>query len=611
MNRLIEGALATRVFPNLLMVALLVAGLFSLGAITVKNFPEISTGVVQVQVIYPGATPQEVSDAILEPIENKIRSTKGIRKITATAGSSVGTVIVSLTRGTDVREALDDIQNDVDEITIFPDGAEEPRVTEVEPAELAIQYVLSGDLPRATLKDLAEGLRDDLQALGTISSVEVAGVPPDEIGIEVPGDVLRAYEIGLPEFAQRVGGASLDLSGGVLQSAEARVQVRTVGQEEEGAGFARLAFLAAPSGATVPLADIAEIEDGLAEEPVQATLDGAPAVFVSVFRTGDEQLLAVVDATKAYIEDAFAPRMPDTVRVTEWRNEAVSLEGRIALLSKNAAIGAALILLILALILDLRIAFWVAAGIVISFVGTFALMQVFGITINQLSLFGFILALGIVVDDAIVVGESVFSARQDGAQGIEAAQAGATRVARPILYAVATTILAFLPLLYLPGAAGSFISPVAAVVIMVLALSLVESFLILPQHLAHIRTGDPRKFSPRRLSDAARRGVGGRIDRFADTRLRAAVGYAVRRPLVIVAGAVGLLFASLSLLSSGTTKFTFFPEIEGEFLTANLELPEGTALARTEVRAEALLAALDRATRRLAAEIGADPEAVV
>lgn len=611
MTRLIAAALGTRVFPNLLMVGMIVAGLFSLQAITVKNFPEISTGTVQITVVYPGATPQEVSDTIVEPIENKIRSIKGIRKITATANQGVASISVALRRGTPVREAIDDIETGVDEITIFPADAQEPRITEVDPDELAIEFVLSGDLPRDTLKDLAARARDDLQGLQGISQVSVRGVPADEIGIEVSSDVLRAYGTGLRAFADKVGNASLNLSGGTLQSDEARVQVRTVGERDTGAGFGQIAFIAAQNGATVALSDIARIDDGLSEDPVLAELDGAPAVFVTVYRSGDEPLLQVVETAQAYVADTLKPRLPDTVSVDEWRNEASSLRGRISLLVKNAAIGAALILAILALVLDLRIAAWVSAGIIVSFVGTFALMQMFGITINQLSLFGFILALGIVVDDAIVVGESVYDARQGGAPGRDAALEGASRVARPIFYSVTTTILAFLPLLFLPGTSGSFISPVAAVVIMVLALSLIESFFVLPQHLAHLRSGAPRRFSPRRITDPLRGRVGGGLDRFAQNQVRSTVQYCVARPLVIVVASLGFLLAAGSLITSGTTKFTFFPEIEGNMLTASLEMPQGSAVAVTQARAEALTQALDRAADQLARDLDAPRDEII
>ncbi len=611
MIALIRAALETRVFPNLLMIGLLVAGLFSVQALTVKNFPEIATGAVQISVVYPGATPQEVSDAILQPIENSIRAVKGVRKLRATAAQGLGTVTASLVRGANVQEALDDIEGQVDGISIFPDAAEAPRITEVEPDELAIEFVISGDMARDTLKGLAETARDDLLAAQGISQVVLRGVPADEIGIEVSRDVLRAYGIGLRDFADRVSSASLTLSGGTLQSDTARLQVRTIGERETGAEFAAVEIFTAQNGATVRLSDLAQIDDGLSETPILAELGGNPAVFLTVYRAGDEQLLNVVETARGYVDETLRPRLPDTVSVVEWRNEATSLRGRISLLVKNGALGAGLILLILALVLDLRIAAWVSAGIVVSFIGSFALMQAFGVTINQLSLFGFILALGIVVDDAIVVGESVFESRQRGKSRQEAAIDGAGRVARPIFFSVTTTIIAFLPLLFLPGTSGSFIAPVAAVVIMVLVLSLVESFFVLPQHLSHLRDGPPWRFSLRRLTDGLREQVGGRIDRFAQTRVRGAVGYAVRRPLVVIVACVGVLLGAVSLLANGQVRFVFFPDIEGNLLTASLELPEGTALDATKARADQLEAALTRATETLSGQIGTPPEQIV
>jgi multidrug efflux pump subunit AcrB len=602
MKHPIELALRNRVLPNLLMVALLLAGVFAMTNLTVKNFPEINTGTIGVSVTYPGATPQEVSDGVVQPIENAIRSIEGIRRIDATASQNVGTVTVSVLRSANVAAVRDDIETEVQGITVFPDEAESPTIVEVEPQELAIQYVIAGDIEPALLKDVAQTARQDLLALDGVSTVEVAGVPVDEIGIEVGQDTLRAYGLSISSLAERIRSENFDLSGGALQSGDARIQIRTLGEEQMGAQIAEIPVIRGDSGNTVRLGQLAEIEDGLAEEPVTARIADQPAVFLSVFRSGEEQLLDLVETTQTYVDTRLRPRLPSSLEVIEWSNEAENLRGRIQLLAKNAAIGAALILALLTLALDLRIAAWVSTGIIIAFVGAFGLMQLFGITINQLSLFGFILALGIVVDDAIVVGERVYSERQASQDGRKAAIAGATKMARPVFFAVATTIAAFVPLLFLPGTSGSFISPVAAVVIMVLVMSLIESFFILPQHLSHIRTGPPRRFSPRRATDVLRRRVGAGIDRFADGPMRRIAGFSVAQPIFVICLCFAIFFASFSAMTSGIVRFVFFPEIEGNTVSAQLVLPSGTAEPRTLAVAERISEAAGRAAEQIASD---------
>lgn len=602
MIRAIKAAIDNRVLPNLLMITLVIAGMFGLANLTIKNFPEIATGTISVSVVFPGASPQEVAEGIVQPIENEVRALDGVRQITGTARQGVGTVTIDTLRGADIVRVRNDVETAVAGITVFPDDAEEATVIEVEPTELAIQYILSGDIDPVALRDIARRAQELLQAQDGITSVDVAGVPIDEIRVEIDRRTLRGYGIGLNDIANLIAAENLDVSGGVLRSDTARLQVRALGEEQRGAALADIPIFTSESGATVKLGNIAQISDTLAEEPVTAQLDEQTAVYISVNRSGNEQVLDVVETAQDLLENDFAAGLPDTVQLTEWRNEADSLRGRIFLLVKNAAIGAGLILLLLTLFLDLRVAFWVSAGIVVSFIGAFGLMLAFGVTINQLSLFGFILALGIVVDDAIVVGDAVYDRRTEGVDGTQAAMDGASRMARPLLFAVLTSIAAFVPLLFLPGTSGSFIGPVAAVVIMVLSLSLVESFLVLPQHLAHISTRKPGRWSPRRATDWARDHVGGALDRLRDGPIRSMAAFSAMQPLFMILTLCGVLAASTALLTNGTIRFVFFPEIEGNFITSTVELPAGTSEAQTLAVARQIAGASDGAAQRLAEE---------
>ncbi len=608
MTEIILWFLRNRVAANLLMVSLLAAGVAAIQNLTVRTFPEIAVETVSVSVVYPGATPLEVAEAILTPIEEQLRGLEGVRELVSTAEQSVGTVRAELTGGANIDEVKDDIEAGIARITTFPSEAEPPRVFEVEPEELAVEFALHGDVPRETLKALAERMREDLTAMDGVSQVAISGVPTDQIEISVPRETLLAYDIGLTELAGRIRAANLDLSGGSIDTGATSLQIRTLAEADTADEFRDLVLFTADSGAQVTLGDIASIRETLAEGSIRASVSDMPAAFVAVNRAESEQVLAVTGTAISYLEDEFQPTLPDGVTAEIWRNSGDQLQGRIDLLMKNGAIGAALILVVLMLFLDLRVAAWVAAGVVVAFVGAFAPMLLFGTTINQLSLFGFILALGIVVDDAIVVGENIF-ARMEGQEGQDddpaaasrrAAEEGIARVWRPILFSVTTTILAFVPLLFIPGSSGSFIAPVAAVVIYVLSLSLVESFLILPNHLSHIHQGEPRRFSPRRLAEPLRRAIDRRFRRAADGPLRRVISGSIAHPLFVLAGALSLAIMTAGLVAGGVVRFTFFPQIEGNFVSAELTFPEGTSDEQTLAGARRIAAA----ARDAAEEVG-------
>ena len=305
---LIRGAAANAVLSNLLMVGIILAGLASLFSITVKNFPEIDLGAVQITVAYPGATPQEIADTILIPIEGRVRTIDGIRRITAEARTGVATVTAALERNADPREVMDDIRSAIGEITVFPSGSETPILTEVEAPELAIQYILAGDVPEADLRELAFAIRNELLALPNVSSVDLSGMPPAQIDILVSQRTLDAYGLSLRDLAGRIGNQSLDLSGGTLLSDQERVQLRTEGLAETGAEYARLPILSSESGAILTLADIAEVRDGPADTGVIARLNGQPSIFLTVNREGDQQILDLVETTRAYVTDRVRPQ---------------------------------------------------------------------------------------------------------------------------------------------------------------------------------------------------------------------------------------------------------------------------------------------------------------
>lgn len=613
MSALIRAVLANRVLPNLIFVALIVGGLLSLSSITVRTFPEIATGSVRVGVTVPGASTQDLAGSVVVPIEEALSGLPDIDSVGATITQGRAEVVASLLRGANVREAVADIESEVDRITVFPDNAEAPTISEVEPDELAIQVILSGDTDADTLKTRAEEARAGLLSLDDVSQVDILGTPTDQIVIEVSERVLRGYGLSLPDIAARITAEDVDVSAGQIETSDELIQIRATGERTTPEDFRAVRLFASETGSTVELGEIAQVFETFDESsPVVSRLDGKPAVYLVVNRVGDQQILSQVDAVQGYLQDTLRPSLPEGISARTWRNEAELLQSRIDLLTKNAAIGFALITLVLTLFLDLRVAIWVALGVGASFVGTFVLMSLFGVTINQLSLFGFILALGIVVDDAIVVGEAVYSEQSQGGDPRAASGRASARMAAPVFFSVSTTIAAFVPLLFIPGASGSFIAPIAAVVIMVLTLSLLEAFFVLPQHLSGIRPGPARHgWSPRRLTEPLRNMVGGRVERFADGPLRGIVRFSAGHPWLPIAFSLALFALSVGLIAGGWVKVTFFPQIEGNFVTAEVELPESASDTETLERSESVAAAIPAAAEAMAGRSGMAVEAVV
>ncbi len=583
MNRAIEWMARNGVAANLLMVFIAVAGLVSLTTIVQEVFPEFSLDTIQVRVEYPGASPEEVEEAIVQRVEEQIEGVDGVRRLRSAASENVGVVFAEMSLGTDQAKALDEIKAEVDRIVSFPVDAEEPEVTALTARSRTIDIALYGDVDERVLKELAAKAKDDLSSLRDISYVQLAGVRDYEISIEVSKDALRAYGLTLGEVAQAVRAASLDLPGGSVETDREEILVRVEGQNYTRADFAEIVVRGIRTGAQLRLDRIAEIRDGFADTDLISRFNGQPAAFVQVFRTGDEQVLGIVEQVERYLEQELEPALPRGVEVAIWENEAEYLESRIDLLIKNGRIGLMLVLVALALFLNLRLAFWTAVGIFLSFTGTFAVMAWLGASINMLSLFGFILAIGIVVDDAIVVGENIYSEREKGTAPLTAAIRGAQRIAVPVTFAILTTVTAFTPLLFVPGTIGKFLGAIPTIVIAVLLLSLVEALFILPFHLSHLKRPDEQR-PPRgplrwvrRAQEAVQRG----LQRFIDGPLDRGLRFATRRYGLVLLGATSLLLITAGLVAGRYIRFSFLPTIEGEEVIAYVEMPEGTPASRT------------------------------
>jgi len=608
------------VAANLLMLVLVVGGVVGATTAKMELFPEFSLDMVSVSVVYPGASPEEVEEGICIKIEEEVHGIEGVERVTSTAVEGMGTVMIEVRSGEDARRVLDDVKTRVDAISTFPDEGEKPVIQEILMRQQVINVAVFGDAGERRLKELGERVRDEINALPGVSQVELVSARPYEMSIEVSEAALQRHGLTFDDVARAVRASSLDLSGGTIKTERGEILLRTKGQAYRGAQFEELTLLAREDGTRVTVGDVATVVDGFEDTDQASRFDGEPAVLVQVFRVGDESALGISAAVRDYV-DALRPTLPEGIDVRSWQDTSVWLQGRLDLLVKNGLQGLFLVFLVLALFLKLRLSFWVTMGIPISFLGTLAVMPSLGQSINMLSLFAFILVLGIVVDDAIVVGENI-ETEQKGGPSVEASVRGVRGVTIPVVFAVLTTVAAFLPIAFLPGVIGKFFSVVPLVVIPALVFSLVESQLVLPAHLSHgwgfaDRLGRHWPFKGWTLIQT---GVARALDAFVRRVYRPTLETALRWRYATVALAIATMLITLGAVAGGMVKFVFFPEIEGDVVTAQVTMPQGTAAAQTaaavaqlERSAEAVIAELEgpgregRVFRSFMASIGEQP----
>ena len=580
MKKAIAYMAQNSVAANLLMFLILLLGVLSVSRIPQEIFQEASLDAVEVRADYNGASPEEVENGVVRRIEEAIAGIDGIDEILSLAGENVGVVTARLKLGTNVDKALNDIKSGVDRINTFPAGSERPIVREVTNRRNVLQIAIFGEADEHSLKALAEQVKDNLTALDEISYVRTTGVRDYEISIEVSEHALAAYGLRLSDVAAAVRRGSLDLPGGSLETRSEEILVRSKGQKYTARDFEEIIVLASPTGATVRLADLAIVTDGFRDDDLVARFGGWPAALVSVSRSGDERVLEIAEAVEEYLA-GFRPTVPEGISVETWRNEPYYLRSRLDLLIKNGMAGFILVSLALVLFMNLQLAFWTALGLILSFVGTFTVMALLGVSIDMTSLFAFIVAIGIVVDDAIVIGENIYSEQERGVPPVRAAVQGATRLSVPVTFAVLTTIAAFAPMLFVPGSVGKLMRSIPTVAITVLVFSLIESLFILPAHLSHMKRKAPRNVVTRRL-EIIQAATTRLLQRFISGPLDTVLRMTTRRYALVLVCAVALIGLSFGIVRSGLVQFFFLPEIEGDVVSARIEMPLGTPAERTQ-----------------------------
>jgi len=589
-NAAIRWMTQNHVAANLLMAVLIIGGLMQASAIKQEVFPEVVLDRVQVSVAYPGAGPEEVEEGIILKIEENLTGIDGIKQLKAAASEGFGVVTAELFPGADTDQALQDIKSEVDRITTFPVDAEKPVIAKLLNRQEVISVVVAGEVSERTLREQAEALRDELLLLPNITQVDLAGVRPFEIAVEISDETLRRYNLTLEQVAARIRAASIDLPGGTVRSAGGQILLRTKERRYWADEYAELTILALADGSRVRLGDIASVNDGFAETDEEGRFDGQPAAMIKVYRIGDQKPIAIADSVKAFVAQKQGG-LPPSLQLATWNDTSELFQSRMNLLTKNAILGLALVLVLLGLFLEIRLALWVMLGIPISLLGTLLLMPWLGVSINMISLFAFILALGILVDDAIVVGENIFEHRQQGKPFLQAAIHGAAEVGQPVVFAVLTTVAAFLPLVFVTGMMGKFIKVIPITVIALLMVSLVECLFVLPAHLAHSKRRPEISGGLLGAIERNRKRFGNALERLIQGPYLRTLELNLAHRYTSFAIGVAALILAVGLVRGGVIDFTFMPKVDGDVIIATLQMQRGTPVEVTRRATEKIVAA--------------------
>jgi len=566
-----------RITPNLLMLVFLVGGFLVALRTKQQVFPDFDMDMVTIRVVYPGSSPEEVEQGIILAVEEGIRSLDGVKEIMATAGEGMGTVSAELEEGADAQRIYQDIKQEVDRIVTFPEDAEEPEVSLMIHRHEVLQIQLYGNTGEWVLRELAEQVRDRLLQDPQITQVDLLGVRRYEVAIEIDQDVLRTYNLTLEQVAQRVRQTSIEIPGGSLETQGGDILLRVSERRDWAKEFATIPLITTADGSVLFLGDVAQISDTFEEQDRYGTYNGKRAIGLAVYRVGKQTPTAVSDAVRSAMAE-IERDLPPGINWVINRDRSEIYRQRLELLLKNAFLGLTLVIVLLGLFLDFRLAFWVTMGIPISFLGCFLFLPVLDVTINMMSMFAFIVALGIVVDDAIVVGENIYEYRQRGMRLMEAAIKGTRDVLLPVTFSILTNIVAFLPLCFIPGIMGKIWRVIPYVVITVFSISWIEALLILPCHLAHSKRREGRVGLLVTLQQFVRAGLDWVIKKVYMQFL----DLCIRFRAVTVGVGVAILIVILGYVASGRIAVILMPRVESDVSFATAILPYGSPVSKAE-----------------------------
>ncbi|MBK1791773.1 efflux RND transporter permease subunit [Persicirhabdus sediminis] len=585
------------VVANILMLAILAWGGFTLATVRKEVFPSFVAETVTVEVPFQGGTPEDVEKGVSIKIEESLESVQGIDHISSKSTESGSTVTIDALENYPLKTLLDDVKIQVDAISSFPEQAEKPIIAERKRDHSVMWVEIHGPAGEAELKEIARNLRDQLLMQDGISRVDTSGTRDYEISIEPSEDKLRAYNLTFDEVADAVSQNSFDLGAGVIRSKRGEISLRTRSQAYNTNDFATIPLRTNNDGTRIYLRDVADIRDGFVDQEALSRFNGDPTASLQIITEGNDDIIVASDQAKALLEEyRKTASLPEGVQITAWSDESRTIKGRLSLLANNGILGILLVLVVLMLFLNFRLAFWVALGIPISLAGALALfpLDMFDLSLNQLTSFAFIIVLGIVVDDAIVIGESVYSEKEKqkdcnkGLAPLRGTVRGVNKVIVPAIFGVLTTIAAFLPLTTVSGRMGNVFGTIATAVIFCLIFSVVESKLILPAHLAHIDVHKkPTNFISKlwvRFQKKIAGGLAWVIRKIYQPTLR----FLMKGRYMVTAAFIAVFILVASLLPSGQLRFVFFPDILRDNMSANLELEEGLPVSYLHEQSEAI-----------------------
>lgn len=574
MNSLIAWWARNSVAANLVMIGIFVAGTIGFSSMEREMDPQVRFPGLQIIVSWPGAAPQEVEEQIVARIEESVRDLDAIEWVRSSSSEGRGEVYILAEQQVDFTQFMNDVKIRVDSISSFPRDMEPPQVQQWVNRDEFIRIAVHGDIGERELKRLAEQLRREAAQLTAVTVVQLFGTRKEEVSIEVSEEAMRRYQLSFSQVADAIRNNSINQSSGSVRTEVGTYQLKVRSQADTEAEFADIIILETPEGGFVRVGDVAQVIDGFEDDPILATLNGEPAVLLQVMTTETMDIVTASDSVREWISER-QKSLPSGAKLTLWTDNAEDFKGRMATIGSSAFLGLTLVMIVLLLTLRPIVAFWVGVGIATAYAGAFVLLPAVGVSLNMLSTFAFLLVLGIVVDDAIVVGEGIHTETHRIGGGVNAAISGAQLVAKPVVFGVITTILAFLPWLFLGGSTSEFTRHITWVVILALSFSLVESLLILPSHLSSMKPRDkPKNFGKfqKRIADS--------IIYFAQNHYRKISRWSLDHRYLTSSIFIGVLIIGFGLFGSGWVKKSFMPDIESDEIIINVVLPEGAPYSR-------------------------------
>ncbi len=581
MRGIIKWFAKNPVAPNLLMIIILLGGIMGLNVMNKEIWPSVPLEVITISMVYPGAGPREVEQQICIRLEEAIHNLDGIKQLNSTAKQNLCVVTVDVVADWDTQQLLNEIKMEVDSVNTFPLAAERPTIKQEQFRVQVMGLAVSGEVDEMELKTYTEQIRDEIALLPSVSFVDATAIRPPELSIEVSEKDLRRYNLTFDDVVNAIEGTSVNLPAGSVRTEHGDIQVQSRGQAYTQEDFENIILVSRRDGTLVKVGDIATVKDGFVEVNVESHFNGKTSKFLRVYVTTNPNVMETTKVVKEYLAE-LQGRLPPGIDVTMWMDVSVMFTGRMNLLIENAALGLVLVFIVLVLFLRPLLAFWVTVGIAISFMGTFFLLPATGNSLNMISMFAFMLILGIVVDDAIIVGEAVYSKQQRGLFGITHAGNAAVRVAKPVLFAVLSTMFAFIPSYFMPGSNAKIGMPIPTVVLLTLFFSLVECLLILPAHLAHMQPEKPPATVIGEKFVAVRRWFANGLQNFALNYYKPVLESALNRYFLAIMTFMMIFMLAVVFYTQGYLGKSFAPKVPSNFIMVTIELPEGSPFSYSQ-----------------------------